>query len=185
MKRYRVTIDGFTYDVEIDDPRARPVTARLDGVVYTVDVVPSRTAADAVEGPPADESLPLVPATESGEAEGAPAPAAARAEHGVPAGSEGPRSEPAGIPPQPVDAPAPAAAEASPQTMTAPIPGVVASVVANVGQVVKRGDELLTLEAMKMFNVLRSPWAGTVTTLHVSKGEHVIQGQPLVTFGRR
>ncbi len=69
--------------------------------------------------------------------------------------------------------------------MTAPIPGVVASVVANVGQVVKRGDELLTLEAMKMFNVLRSPWAGTVTTLHVSKGEHVDQGQPLVTFGRR
>jgi biotin carboxyl carrier protein len=190
MKRYRVTIDGRSYDVEIDDPRARPVTARLDGVVYTVDVQPLRTAADAVERLPADEGPPpTVRTLDPGEAEGALAPAASRTEQdGGPAEPGGTSSEPAGIPPHPIDAPAPVAAEvaeASPQTMTAPIPGVVASVVANVGQVVKRGDELLTLEAMKMFNVLRSPWAGTVTTLHVSKGEHVIQGQPLVTFGRR
>ncbi len=51
MKHYRVTIDGRNYDVEIDDPRARPVTARLDGVVYTVDVHAPRPAADAVERP--------------------------------------------------------------------------------------------------------------------------------------
>ena len=163
MKRYRVTIDGRVYEVEIDDPRARPVTARLSGVAYSVDVQPVRTD-DAVAVHPADGP------------DGVPAPTSSVPE------PAGPPSEAAGAPPQPIDAPP---AEAAPQTMTAPIPGVVASVVANVGQVVTRGDELLTLEAMKMFNVLRSPWAGTVTTLHVSKGEHVIQGQPLVTFEPR
>ena len=195
MKRYRVTIDGRTYEVEIDDPRARPVTARLDGVVYTVDVDAPRVSA-AAERPSAGE-VPAPPERtpeQAGDVDGAPAPAGA-APAGDPASLpvEPGRdlSEAAGIPPRVIDAPAPPAAaaaeaaDAGPQTMTAPIPGVVASVVANVGQVVKRGDELLTLEAMKMFNVLRSPWAGTVTTLHVSKGEHVIQGQPLVTFGRR
>ena len=156
MKRYRVTIDGRVYEVEIDDPRARPVVARISGVEYAVDVQAART----------DEAGQTHPA---GDAAGAPAPSA------LPAEPDGPSPETAVGEPR----------DAVPQTMTAPIPGVVASVVANVGQVVKRGDELLTLEAMKMFNVLRSPWAGTVTTLHVAKGEHVDQGQPLVTFGRR
>ena len=189
MKRYRVTVDGHVYDVEVDDPRARPVTARLDGVVYSVDVDPLRTAADGVERLSADDGVPAAVRTpESAAAEGPAVPAAAASAPDSVAADPGgaPAADP--VPPMPADAPAPAAAgtgEAGPQTMTAPIPGVVASVVANVGQVVKRGDELLTLEAMKMFNVLRSPWAGTVTTLHVSKGEHVIQGQPLVTFGRR
>ena len=181
MKRYRVTIDGRTYDVEIDDPRARPVTARLDGVAYAVDVDPPRIAA----GQSADAALPPPERTVDQAVDVAPS---AREPDGAPAEPGAAPSEPAGIPLQPIGAPAPATAEATgagPQTMTAPIPGVVASVVANVGQVVKRGDELLTLDAMKMFNVLRSPWAGTVTTLHVSKGEHVLQGQPLVTFGRR
>ena len=38
MKHYRVTIDGRLYEVEIDDPRARPVTARLSGTAYSVDI---------------------------------------------------------------------------------------------------------------------------------------------------
>ena len=188
MKHYRVTIDGRNYDVEIDDPRARPVTARLDGVVYTVDVHAPRPAADAVERQVADE-VPAAPGrTQEPASEGDGTPAPTTEPGSGPGDPTAATTESAGIPPHPIGTPAAAAAaaaEPSPQTMTAPIPGVVASVVANVGQVVKRGDELLTLEAMKMFNVLRSPWAGTVTTLHVSKGEHVDQGQPLVTFGRR
>jgi biotin carboxyl carrier protein len=38
VKRYRITVDGRIYDVEIDDPRARPVTARVLGEVFKVDV---------------------------------------------------------------------------------------------------------------------------------------------------
>ena len=66
--------------------------------------------------------------------------------------------------------------------MTAPIPGVVANVSVKSGQTVGRGDELVTLEAMKMMHVIRSPWDGTVANVHVSEGSRVVQGEPLVTF---
>jgi hypothetical protein len=38
VKRYRITVDGRTYEVEIDDPRVRPVTARVLGEVFRVDI---------------------------------------------------------------------------------------------------------------------------------------------------
>ena len=66
--------------------------------------------------------------------------------------------------------------------MTAPIPGVVSKVNVLPGQKVERGDDLLTIEAMKMFNVMSSPSSGTVATVHVKEGDRVVQGQPLVTF---
>ena len=46
MNRYRVTVDGRIYDVEIDDPHARPVTARLSGFAFSVDVEPAREEDD-------------------------------------------------------------------------------------------------------------------------------------------
>ena len=46
MTRYRVTIDGRIYDVDVDDPRARPVTARISGTAYAVDVEPARDRDD-------------------------------------------------------------------------------------------------------------------------------------------
>lgn len=152
MTRYRVTIDGRIYDVDIDDPRARPVTARVSGVAYSVDIEPSQAHSNQ-------------PSTNRGISE-------------LSSGSS--QQEHSGAIPLDTSQPI---TENSPQTMTAPIPGVVASIVANAGQIVERGDELLTLEAMKMFNIMRSPLSGKVATLHVSEGEQVIQGQPLVTFG--
>ena len=148
MTRYRVTIDGRVYDVDIDDPRARPVTARLSGTAYAVDVEPARS----------DGAAAALPANEDAGAGVTPLPAPVRA-----ASSSG-------------------ADAGTPRTMTAPIPGSVGKVVASVGLSVERGGELLTIEAMKMFNVIRSPWPGTVTTVHVKDGDRVVQGQPLVTL---
>jgi biotin carboxyl carrier protein len=140
VNRYRVTVDGRIYDVEIDDPHARPVTARLAGFAFSVDVEPAR------------------------EKDGDTAPAL---------------PEPSG----PATPPAVAGTGVGgPQAMTAPIPGVVASVSVKAGQTVTRGDELVTLDAMKMLNVIRSPWDGTVATVHVATGAKVVQGEPLVTF---
>ncbi len=149
MKRYRVTIDGRIYDVEIDDPNARPVTARLSGVAFSVDVEPERVGdadpqqAARIDGPAAGDILK---------------PPAAPAEPAV---------DPLG---------------AGPRAITAPIPGVVESVATSAGQTVERGDALLTLDAMKMLNVIRSPWAGTIATVHVDTGDRVVHGEPLVTF---
>ena len=38
MKRYRVTVDGETYEVEVEDARVRPVVARIGDETFLVDV---------------------------------------------------------------------------------------------------------------------------------------------------
>lgn len=55
----------------------------------------------------------------------------------------------------------------------APMPGMVASIAVTVGQKVKEGETLLTLEAMKMFAAVASPIAGTVSEITVKVSEGV------------
>ncbi len=55
----------------------------------------------------------------------------------------------------------------------APMPGMVASIAVSVGQKVKEGETLLTLEAMKMFAAVSSPSAGTVSEICVKISESV------------
>ncbi len=55
----------------------------------------------------------------------------------------------------------------------APMPGVVATVTTTVGKTVKKGDLLLTIEAMKMETGIHADRAGTVTALHVSPGAQI------------
>tara|TARA_B100000029_G_scaffold431215_1_gene442666 strand:+ start:613 stop:1098 length:486 start_codon:yes stop_codon:yes gene_type:complete len=160
MKNYRVTIDGRVYEVEIDDPRARPVTARLSGTAYSVDIESGQVApveSDVKSSPP---TLPEQKTTPN----------------------EFETESPAQETPNATNDSSPNSAQATAQGMTAPIPGVVSKVSVLPGQKVERGDELLTIEAMKMFNVMRSPSGGTIATVHVKQGDRVVQGQPLVTF---
>ena len=53
------------------------------------------------------------------------------------------------------------------------MPGVVASVVTSVGQSVKEGDMLLTIEAMKMETGIHVERDATVKAVHVSPGGQV------------
>ncbi len=55
----------------------------------------------------------------------------------------------------------------------APMPGVVATVAAQVGQKVKEGDLLLTIEAMKMETGLHAERAATVKAVHVQAGAQI------------
>ncbi len=64
--------------------------------------------------------------------------------------------------------------------LTAPMPGQVRSVAVSVGDVVKKGQTLLTLEAMKMEIRIQALKDGTVKTLHVSQGQTVEREQILV-----
>ena len=52
-----------------------------------------------------------------------------------------------------------------------------------VGAVVKRGQGLVILSAMKMENEIRSPRDGQVVAVHVSEGDKVDQNADLVTIG--
>ena len=49
----------------------------------------------------------------------------------------------------------------------------------NVGDRVRQGDVLCTIEAMKMFNEVRASYSGVVSALCVQSGQSVEYGQPL------
>jgi biotin carboxyl carrier protein len=72
---------------------------------------------------------------------------------------------------------------AGPTTLRAPIPGRVVKVLVKTGEVVKAGQALLVLEAMKMENELRAPRAGVVSMLHATEGSAVETGQDLISLG--
>jgi biotin carboxyl carrier protein len=90
---------------------------------------------------------------------------------------------------QPAPTATPAVAAVAPQqtapspgavSVKSPMPGTVMSFKVSVGQMVKRGDVLLILEAMKMENEIVAPQAGKVAALRVSVSASVNTGDPLV-----
>jgi biotin carboxyl carrier protein len=64
--------------------------------------------------------------------------------------------------------------------LAAPMPGTVIEVAVGVGQQVRAGDLLLTLEAMKMELPIRAPRDGIVSAIRCAPGELVQPGPPLV-----
>ncbi len=62
----------------------------------------------------------------------------------------------------------------------APMPGLVLQVIATEGQTLKKGDQVLILEAMKMENVLKSSGDGVVKAIKVKQGQTVDKNQVLV-----
>lgn len=70
-----------------------------------------------------------------------------------------------------------------PTDVRAIIPGRVLTVAVTPGDVVTVGQQLLTVEAMKMQNELRSPRDGTVVRVSVSPGATVEPGDVLVVLG--
>lgn len=61
----------------------------------------------------------------------------------------------------------------------APLPGTVLAINAKVGDVVKSGDTVLTLEAMKMENAIHAGKDGKLTAILVNQGDAVLEGAPL------
>ena len=91
------------------------------------------------------------------------------------------KATPAGAPEVKVSKPAAAAGAGN--AVTSPLPGVILEVSVKVGDVVKRGDKVMVLEAMKMENVIEATADGTVTAIKVDKGDSVLEGAPLVIIG--
>ena len=96
----------------------------------------------------------------------------------------------------PAAAPAPATAEAAPATndmagaIKSPMVGTCyltpepdAPAFVKVGDVVKPGQTLLIVEAMKVMNPITAPTAGTVKALLVENGQPVEYDQPLIVVG--
>lgn len=64
----------------------------------------------------------------------------------------------------------------------APMPGLVLKIMVEEGAEVKKGDNLLVLEAMKMENILKSTTDGIVKKIHVAKGDKIEKNAVLLQF---
>lgn len=107
----------------------------------------------------------------------------------VPAPAAGPVAT--SVVPAPASAPAaaPAAPARHPDALTSPMVGTAymrpapgAKVFIDVGSKVAVGDKLLLIEAMKTFNDIVAPRAGTVTAIYVEDGQPVEYGEPLLVI---
>jgi acetyl-CoA carboxylase biotin carboxyl carrier protein len=94
------------------------------------------------------------------------------------------------VPPPPLVAPAPAVpldVAKHPGVVTSPMVGTAylspepgARLFVDVGSVVKAGDTLLIIEAMKTMNQIPAPRAGTVIQILIEDGSPVEFGEPLM-----
>lgn len=82
----------------------------------------------------------------------------------------------------PTPAPVPVAASASGAGVPSPLAGKVVSIDTAVGATVKDGDQILTIEAMKMNTYIYANKAGTVSAINVNVGDGVEEGQVLAVI---
>lgn len=57
------------------------------------------------------------------------------------------------------------------------IPGTVVEIFVEKGQSVKKGDDLIILDAMKMNTRIQSPVSGTIKFINIKKGQCVPKGR--------
>lgn len=65
-----------------------------------------------------------------------------------------------------------------------PLPGVIVAILVKPGDTTARGQELCTLEAMKMKNAIRANREGVIETVAVNVGDQVNHGQVLITYAQ-
>ena len=66
--------------------------------------------------------------------------------------------------------------------LTSPLPGTVLRILSSSGQIVKKSQPLLIIEAMKMENEIAAPADGVVASINVSLGQAVNPGDVLLTI---
>lgn len=71
---------------------------------------------------------------------------------------------------------------AADSSVRAPMAGLVLSIFVKVGDQVQPGDELLSLEAMKMENAITAERFGTISRIAVEPNQVVNQGDALIEF---
>lgn len=154
MKKFRVNVDGKTYEVEIEDI-SEGACQGASAASFSSPVVATPPTMPVGQGTPAPVvAVPNVPAT--------PAPVAN----------------------QTTAAEKPSAADnASDGTpVEAPVTGQIIKINVKVGDSVEEGQVLLILEAMKMENEVTAPVSGSVSQVLVNSGNAVDAGQNLVVI---
>ncbi|MGI6422412.1 MAG: biotin/lipoyl-containing protein [Syntrophomonadaceae bacterium] len=68
------------------------------------------------------------------------------------------------------------------EPLKSPLPGTILAINVNPGSVVKEGDVLFILEAMKMETEIKAPRDGVIAQIMVSKGASVATGDILLAL---
>ncbi len=161
-KTYKLDVNGQEYDVQIENPNASPATVKVNGQAFTVTWVEQGAAAVAA---------PVTPIVDEQDFE-AYVPDMAVASTFV-----------ADVVDVEAEAtPAAPAASAGGEQVVAPMPGKVLDIVVKTGDVIKVGDTLCNLEAMKMKSPIRSTADGAVAQILVNEGQNVNYGDVLFTI---
>lgn len=63
--------------------------------------------------------------------------------------------------------------------MKSPLPGIIIDICVAKGDKIKKGQVLLTLEAMKMENSIQAEHEGVIEKINFSKGDAVLEGDVL------
>jgi glutaconyl-CoA/methylmalonyl-CoA decarboxylase subunit gamma len=63
--------------------------------------------------------------------------------------------------------------------VTSPLPGVILKLLVKSGDIVRKGDALCIMEAMKMENSLQAERDGVIENVRVKAGDSVLQGDVL------
>lgn len=166
MGKYNFRINGHDYQVDVNSVEGGIADVTVNGTDYKVEL------ADAVPAPAQQAARPAPQATSTA----APAPQ-----------TTAQAIQPAAQAPQATAQAAQTATASAPQgkgeVVTAPLPGVILDIKVKVGDVVKAGQTVAVLEAMKMENEIEATASGTVTAVNAGKGDSVLEGAAIITIG--
>ena len=158
MGKYNFRINGHDYQVDVNSVEGGIADVTVNGTDYKVEL------ADAVPAPAQQAARPAPQATFTAA----------------------PAVTPQATAPAPQTA-AQTATASAPQgkgeVVTAPLPGVILDIKVKVGDVVKAGQTVAVLEAMKMENEIEATASGTVTAVNAGKGDSVLEGAAIITIG--
>ena len=154
MKTYSFKINGKDYKVAIGEGSGKMLTVNVNGADYEVEL-----EGDFSATPSAPVEMTKGPSSSAEMTKTAEvSPAAAKPAAAKPAAGAG-------------------------KTVKSPLPGIIISIDVKEGQAVKRGQKVAVIEAMKMENDILAESDGTVTAIHASKGDSVLEGADIVTIG--
>ena len=137
MKKFKFSISGNTYEVEVKEFEKNVALIEVNGTQYTVEL--------------------------EQEIKKAKTPTLVRAEIPATGGDKIEKRE---------------SGDSTP--VIAPLPGTIIEIFVKPGDVVRKGQKLLLMEAMKMENKIQSEKDGVVESVRVNRGSSVLQGDVLI-----
>ena len=162
-KTVKLNVNGKDYVVDIKNPNTSPLEVRVNGKAFTVTLNEPKPRTAAV--------APTAPVIED-EAFDAYVPDVASVF--VPQVQD--------VEVEEMTTAAPSAPSGATIKVVAPMPGKVLDIIVKVGGMVKHGDTLCNLEAMKMKSPIRASADGKVVQVLVSEGQNVNYNDVLFTL---